>query len=228
MPVENLKQLLRKLFQRGNRQSYPTTLHNQLTSEKHTKIGITKRKTWNLWFLLSYIRIQDFFELESFLRRVNWKGNDLNSKTLENVVRITFPIIILYIKLLNFSIDFEKKKGKKKTFFVIEKTERKRNEEKEREREFVEPELIKQKQTGVKSTKDFFFKIKSPIPTTSIKLRKENSNASRISISRNNLFLPRSKSFLPRRVKKKKSVSLVSPISFPSVLLFARNYKFLL
>lgn len=205
MPVENLKQLLRKLFQRRNRQSYPTTLHNQLTSEKHTKIGITKRKTWNLWFLLSYIRIQDFFELESFLRRVNWKGNDLNSKTLENVVRITFPIIILYIKLLNFSIDFEKKKGKKKNFFRHRKNgAKKERREREREREFVEPKLIKQKQTGVKSTKDFFFKIKSPIPTTSIKLRKENSNASRISISRNNLFLPRSKSFLPRRVKKKK------------------------
>lgn len=134
MPVENLKQLLRKLFQRGNRQSYPTTLHNQLTSEKHTKIWITKRKTWNLWFLLSSIRIQDFFELESFLRRVNWKGNDLNSKTLENVVRITFPIIILYIKLLNFSIDFEKKKGKKKLFSSSKKRSEKGTKRK-RERE---------------------------------------------------------------------------------------------
>lgn len=176
-------------------------MHNQLTSEKHTKIGITKRKTWNLWFLLSYIRIQDFFELESFLRRVNSKGNDLNSKTLENVVRITFPIIILYIELLNFSIDFEKKKEKKKLFsssYRKNGAKRERRErERERKKEFVEPELIKQKQAGVKSTKDFFFKIKSPIPTTSIKLRKENSNASRISISRNDLFLPWSKSFLP-------------------------------
>lgn len=174
-------------------------MHNQLTSEKHTKIGITKRKTWNLWFLLSYIRIQDFFELESFLRRVNSKGNDLNSKTLENVVRITFPIIILYIELLNFSIDFEKKKEKKKLFSSSYRKNgaSEKRTKREREKEFVEAELIKQKQAGVKSTKDFFFKIKSPIPTTSIKLRKENSNASRISISRNDLFLPWSKSFLP-------------------------------